>query len=119
MVIEGNEFPVRWIADLLARRARYRVTCGWELAWLKPFRKTRYDRRAPFYFFDTGAKIHEAAAESGLGFADIGHAAMMGSVEHFTGATRRAAKTAWAGASDVEQSILQKLSSDYGIELNS
>jgi hypothetical protein len=118
MKLEGNEFPVQSIANLLARRARYSLLCSIKLPWLRQFRKERFGRRAPFYFHDTGARLHEAALQAGYRFVDIGEAPMCASITHFLGATRRSVKVAWDGISEDERAIAQKLSTQFGISFD-
>lgn len=114
----GNEFPVQWIANLLLKRGHFAVTKGWQFNALKPLRKERRGARAAFYIYDTGALIHEAAEQRGLGFGDIGYDLMAASVEHYEGATRRTEQERWRGQSDAEIKIADTLRTGYGIELN-
>jgi hypothetical protein len=106
------------VSRFLWRRFRFPAFRRMPLRALNLFRR-RYEGQKPSYvFYDTGARIHDALAQAGFSFADVGPAIPPWSIKHLQGVTRDLLQGHSSDARDAslsEHAVYEKLRNEYGL----
>ncbi len=120
--IVGNEIPQwPWLSQLLCLRFRVPLLRAPELDCLRSWRRARFGVRPHYFYYDTGAALHEHLQdEQGLALAHLGGDLWASAVRHYHGVTRKQLRRRMRNAADVESTrreAVDRIESVYGIEV--